>query len=577
MKNLYGLLKGTSVALFCLVTFSSNAQSTWDNVYNILSTKCAGSGCHSGSRPGWDLSETKGEVWADLINGEVFNPTAAGNKYKQVIPGHPYKSFLLKKVADGLGTYKTSDLELSVAEGANMPDGRPALSKVEIETIRQWILAGADSSSLYENADTSVISHYYNIGGIAPVQQPTPPAAGEGFQVHLGPVFFEGNEEVEYFKTEDLFLDADIEVIGLDLTMNDESHHFILRKFVDGNEQGFPTGMYLLNPLNAFDSDKEYVMAWQDDQEFLLPANTAYFWDTTTFLDLNFHMFNYNNDILPGDVYLNVYTQPKGTAEKEMKSALENSLSIGFSNALGNIAPNAVSSFEERVNMTNKSIWTLTSHTHSRGSDFNIHLKNTDGSKGPMVYDGSYNYADGFDAGSYDWEHPPTRFWDELNTELFDTNANGQNLYNGFIYEAEYTNNTNNRFGFGFTTNDEMMIYYIQYVDGFYKTTAPVDTSDTTGIFDIAPSANNNNIEIYPNPSNDVTNVSYTLTEASDVSIEVYDLLGKQISQVINNENQPAGEYNVSMNVKALAGSSGIYIIKTSIGGTVHTEKLIIQ
>lgn len=577
MKNLYGLMKGTSLALFCFVAFTANAQSTWDNVYNILTTKCAGSGCHSGSQQGWNVTDPKGDLWADLIEGDVNNPTADAAKYKQVIPGHPYKSFLLKKVAHGLDTYLTTDLELKVAEGNNMPEGRPALSKVEIETIRQWILAGADTSSLYENADTSLISHYYNIGGIAPVQQPAPPAEGEGFQVHLGPIFFEGNEEVEYFKTENLFLDADIEVTGLDLTMNDESHHFILRKFTDGNETGFPTGMYLLNPLNAFDSDKDYVMAWQDDQEFLLPATTAYFWDTTTYLDLNFHMFNYNNDILPGDVYLNVYTQPKGTAEKEMKSALENSLSIGFSNALGAIMPNTVSTFDENVNMTNASIWTLTSHTHSRGTDFNIYLKNTDGSKGPIVFDGTYNYADGFDAGSYDWEHPPTRFWDELNTELFDTNANGQRLYNGFIYEAEYTNNTSNRYGFGFTTNDEMMIYYVQYVDGYYKTTAPVDTSDTTGIINIAQSVNDNNIELYPNPSNGLTNVSYTLGEASNVKIEIYDLLGKEVSVLTNNENQPAGDYNVSFNVKTLTGSSGIYIVKTTIGSKVHTEKLIVQ
>lgn len=572
MKNLYGLFKGSTLALLCAVAFSSNAQtSTWDQVYTILNTNCAGGGCHSGSRPGWDLSETKGEVWADLINGDVTNPAASGNKYKQVIPGHPYKSFLLKKIAHGLGSFKTSDLELEPAEGLNMPDGRPALSKVEIEIIRQWILAGADSSSLYENADTNIISQYYNIGGVQPIQQPAPPAAGEGFQVHLGPIFFEGNEEVEYFKTEDLFLDEDLEVTGLELTMNDESHHFILRKFTNNKQAGFPTGMYPLNPLNAFDSDKDYVMAWQNDEDFYLPDSTAYFWDTTTYLDLNFHMFNYNNDILPGDVYLNVYTQPKGTAAKEMKSKLENSLSIGVSNTFGAITPNDVTTFDESVNMRDVSVWTLTSHTHSRGSDFNIYLKNNDGSKGPIVYDGTYDYNNGFDVGSYDWEHPPTRFWDDLNTELFDTNAAGQKLYNGFIYEAEYTNNSNNRYGFGFTTNDEMMIYYIQYVEGYYK------TNPSTGIVEIADNINNNDIELYPNPTSGQSNLTYELSEASTVTIEVYDLVGKQVGVILNNQEQPAGNYGVNLDVKALGGSSGIYIIQTTINGDVNTQKLIVN
>ena len=575
MKNLYGLFKGTSLALFCLVAFSANAQTpTWEHVHHILTTKCAGSGCHSGSQPGWNVNDSKGDLWADLIYTDVTNPSAAASKYKTVLPGHPYKSFLLKKVAHGLGSFQTSDLELKQAEGANMPDGRPALSKVEVEIIRQWILAGADTSSAYAIADTSRISTYYNMGGVPTIQQPAPPAEGEGFQVHLGPIFFDGGDEVEYFKTHELFLDEDIEVTGLDLTMNDESHHFILRKFTDGKhlDPKFHPYLYLLDFLSAFDADKDYVMAWQNDEEFLLPDKTAYFWDTTTRLDLNFHMFNYNSDILPGDVYLNVYTQPKGTAEKEMKSDLINSTEIGIGSTpiSGNIKPNRVSTFTDIHPQDDVSIWTLTSHTHSRGSDFNIYLRKADGSRGPAVYEGKYDYSAGFNTGSYDWEHPPTRFWDCFNTELYDANDAGNKLYDGFIYEVEYTNNTpDTTFGFGFTTNDEMMIYYVQYVDGKYE-----PTSCKVGVEEINDAANT--VSMYPNPTTGTSNIEYTLKQNEKVSIEVYNLIGKQVKSIVKNEDQPAGNYQVSFNANEL-GAKGIYLVKMAIGDQTYTDKLIVQ
>lgn len=559
-----------TLLLLVSIGFQAEAQApTWDKVYTILNTKCAGSGCHS-TLQGFKVDSPKTVLYNALINKTPFNPYADSIGDKLVLPGYPHKSFLLKKIAHGLPTVST-DIQMVSQMAGVMPIGRPALSAYEIETIRQWILAGASETENYPTADSTMIATYYNDPNRLPfLQAPAAPAPGEGFQVHLGPIFFNPGEESEFFLKYDLFAKEHMNVSGLEVTMNDESHHYILRKFADGKKADWDEGLEPLNPVTAFDSDKDYVMAWQGDQNFYLPKTTAYFWDSTTALDLNFHMFNYNAKILPGEVYMNVYTEPDSSILKEMKSDLVNNLAFF-------IPANQTQTFSATSNLKDVSIWTLTSHTHSRGTDFNIFLRNTvGGGKGQALFEGKVDYSTGTNLGIYDWEHPPTRFWDDLNTIFFDSlDVNGDPMYNGFIYEAEYTNNDNKNYTFGFTTEDEMMIYYIQYVNGYYKapvdTTTPNDTDSVTGLNNLLLEADK--ISLYPNPTNDAAYLNYTLTKPGNVQISVYDLVGKE-TQFVSAEGQPAGEYTVRLDANDL-GPNGVYFVKINIDGSEFTKKLV--
>lgn len=559
----------TSVAGSLLILLSLNVQAqnaTYDRVYSILSTNCAGSGCHSGSIPGFDVSEHPDTVYNDLIGAGVLNAAADTNGNSMVLPGYPHRSFLLKKVAYGLGTDMSLDLALKDGEGADMPLNRPALSPYEVETIRQWILAGASKTENYPTADSALLAGYYNDPNRLPfMQAPAPPAEGEGFQVHLGPIFHWGNEEKEFFIKHDLFLEDDIEVTGLDVKMNDESHHYILRKFQPGTKDNWADGLEPLNALTAFDSDKDYVMAWQNDERFDLPATTAYYWDSETALDLNFHMLNYNNKILPGEVFMNVSTQPKGTADKEMVSKLVNNANIF-------LQPGATETLTATDGLKNISIWTLASHTHERGEDFDIYLRNSDGSRGPQIYEGMLNYATGVNPGFYDWEHPPTRFWEDLYTPFHDSTGQPTGEYNGFIYEALYENTTNGLLTFGFTTEDEMMIFYVQYIDGYYK----VDVADTTdSLTSIAPiNAQLTETAVYPNPFSDNTKLTFGLSANATVSIEVFDLLGRNVLTVAKDQPMDAGEYNVGIMDDAIGGN-GIYLLELTVDGKRETIKLL--
>ena len=63
----------------------------------------------------------------------------------------------------------------------------------------------------------------------------------------------------------------------------------------------------------------------------------------------------------------------------------------------------------------------------------------------------------------------------------------------------------------------------------------------------------------YPNPFNNVTNIRYQIPRKSFVSIRVYDISGKEVGLILN-ENKSAGSYLVRFNAKEL--SSGIYFYK---------------
>jgi hypothetical protein len=77
----------------------------------------------------------------------------------------------------------------------------------------------------------------------------------------------------------------------------------------------------------------------------------------------------------------------------------------------------------------------------------------------------------------------------------------------------------------------------------------------------------------YPNPFNPTTTISYQLPVASQVSLKVYDVLGREVMTLVNGE-QEAGVYNLSLNGATL--SSGIYFYRLQSGNFVQTKKMML-
>ncbi len=101
--------------------------------------------------------------------------------------------------------------------------------------------------------------------------------------------------------------------------------------------------------------------------------------------------------------------------------------------------------------------------------------------------------------------------------------------------------------------------------------------------FDEIVSVNNQNESIlpnhflleqnYPNPFNPTTSIVYSIPSNEYVTLKVYDILGNEISILVN-EQKSAGRYKVVFNASSF--SSGVYFYKISAGNLIQIKKMII-
>ncbi|MCC6187140.1 MAG: T9SS type A sorting domain-containing protein [Chitinophagaceae bacterium] len=82
-----------------------------------------------------------------------------------------------------------------------------------------------------------------------------------------------------------------------------------------------------------------------------------------------------------------------------------------------------------------------------------------------------------------------------------------------------------------------------------------------------------NNLDVYPNPATDVVTTKFSLTEQSNVAIEIVDMLGKVV-KTIASKSLTAGTYEVPTSVAELA--NGVYLVKVTTDNGSITERIAI-
>jgi hypothetical protein len=78
----------------------------------------------------------------------------------------------------------------------------------------------------------------------------------------------------------------------------------------------------------------------------------------------------------------------------------------------------------------------------------------------------------------------------------------------------------------------------------------------------------------YPNPFNPVTQIQYSLEQSSNVTLRVFDVLGREVATLIN-ENQNAGRHVINFDASNFA--SGVYLYRLEAGSFVQVRKMILM
>jgi len=197
-------------------------------------------------------------------------------------------------------------------------------------------------------------------------------------------------------------------------------------------------------------------------------------------------------------------------------------------------------------------------------------------------------------------------FWETANFGTLELTSIG--LYDIFIANYDSSGNciwvenaggTFNDFGFGISTSRVGN----NYITGCFEDSAAFGAITLNGfgaydIFIATISSTSSSIEPmslylipsemqlyqnYPNPFNPSTKIKYSVSSIQKVTLKVYDLLGREVATLVN-EEKPAGDYEVEFDISnALGGisakggyASGVYFYQLRAGDLIETKKMLL-
>ncbi len=542
--------------LFGFVVFALG-QGTFSKVYALFQQKCIS--CHNTANPSGGLSlegvgsnqvNRESSVHSRIVNANPTTAWAFSGNLKLVTPGRVDKSFLFHKINRGL----EPTLSLPAQAGEAMPqNGSPQLTDAEKELVRQWILFGAPR--LGTPVDEQIVNNFYNNPGLKsfPGGPPAAPAANEGFQIKMGPFFLnplgQANDELEYFTKYKLDLPANVEINRIEVFMPDYAQQFSLYNFNPGGDLIIPNGFRKEPDHN---SNTNLTVAVQNTRDLKLPQGTAFRWLKDIVLDLNARFLNISTTKnYQAEVYLNVYTQPQGTALHEMKT-------LTFSNE--NIPiPNTGTEITHTQILNSGAgeifVWGMLGRTRKYGKDYKVY-KRENGARGEMIYDASCPLGVPECASPfYDYRRIPMQYNRPLLPILL-------NASNGMIHEAKWINNGPASVNFGTTSNDELMALSVLY------------TTDTTGVTYTGLKETNPgyiaDFVVSPNPFSDYCRIDFSKMEGT-LKWNLLDLNGKILISGV-----AQGGSNVQIEKGSL--QPGVYFLKVTderSGTKVH--KVMVQ
>ena len=462
--NFDGIINVIDIVALVNIIISSNEETrdTWQIINeDILTPKCAN--CHyEGSfyAQTSNLILSEEIAYEQLINRLPDNSSALNNRLTLLSDEGGLLGLLLSYFWEKVNINNEVHFYNEHPQyGEIMPLGGPYLTNGELNFIEDWIWAGAPNSGIV--ADPLILNDVseYIVPEFGPLD---PPALG--MQYHIGPFDVYPNTEREFLYyvppiSEEYYINR------VEIAMAPGSHHFIAYQFSD-NWSTYVPDEYTYRDIHVpyatpFDtffnitalSEHIFVFGTQwPAWDYAFPTGVALKVSSDFGLDLNPHYFNYTNDTIPGEVYMNIHTEFPENVEH-----IAGILQLGDNDIY--LPPNEETTLEETFS-TNQiingmnievpdgssqlNIFQLFSHAHQLMTRFDVLILHPNGVE-ELIYT------------ALDYEHPPIL---QLDPPLILTN--GQSL----ISRATYNNTTDEPVAFGlFSTSEMMILFGLAYFD----------------------------------------------------------------------------------------------------------------
>ena len=162
----------------------------------------------------------------------------------------------------------------------------------------------------------------------------------------------------------------------------------------------------------------------------------------------------------------------------------------------------------------------------------------------------------------------------EVNNYGFDVERSSGSSWTKIGFVAG-SGNSNSPKDYSFTDNNPMGGSSLSYrlkqinVDGSYQYYDPITV-------ELAVSGDPQLLQNSPNPFNPSTTIKFYIPNTSDVSIKIYDIMGREVATLINKQTT-AGYHNVYWNGKNSRGenvASGVYLYRLTAGNFSETKKM---
>ena len=164
----------------------------------------------------------------------------------------------------------------------------------------------------------------------------------------------------------------------------------------------------------------------------------------------------------------------------------------------------------------------------------------------------------------------------EINNSGFEVQRKSESISNSLWQKVGFVNGQGNHNTPSFYSFDDKNLnpgrysYRLKQLDfnGNYE------YFNLNGIVEIGTPAKFTLSQNYPNPFNPVTKIDFTLPIDCSVSLTIYDITGKEITKLINNEFHKASRYSVEFNASKF--SSGVYFYRITSKDFTSTKKMLL-